>query len=62
MHPKNLISVGNIIMYKSTKEIAVVVNINEEFITVKWLNSPSASREEEFSTSWFLPYIKVVAQ
>ena len=58
----NSISVGNIIMYRSTKEIAVVVDINEEFITVKWLNSISANREEEFSTSWFLPYIKVVAQ
>lgn len=62
MHRKNPISVGNIIMYKSTKEIAIVVNINVEFITVKWLNSPSASKEEQFSTSWFLPYIRVVAQ
>jgi hypothetical protein len=56
------IEVGNIIMYKSTKEIAVVVNITDEEITLRWLNSESATREEQFTLSWFLPYIRVVAR
>ena len=68
-----MISIGDIVRYEDTddwdimrdeedREIGVVTNIEDDVITIQWINSATAKNAEEFELSWIFQHLAILSK
>lgn len=68
-----MISIGDIVRYEDTddwdimrdeddREIGVVTNIEDDVITIQWINSATARNAEEFELSWIVQHLAILSK
>ena len=68
-----MISIGDIVRYEDTddwdtvrneedREIGIVIKIEDDVITIQWINSSTAKFAEEFELSWISQHLKILSK
>jgi hypothetical protein len=68
-----MISIGDIVRYEDTddwdtmrdeddREVGIVTKIEDDVITIQWINSPTARNAEQFEFPWIVQHLVILSK
>lgn len=68
-----MISIGDIVRYEDTddwdtmrdeddREVGIVTKIEDDVITIQWINSPTARSAEQFEFPWIVQHLAILSK